>query len=66
MEKVYQIVSEDSARDVINELEKLVKKANSVDLSGIVGLWADRPESAEAIARDLLRKSNSMVKVPKL
>lgn len=62
MKKVYRIVSEDSARDVIDELDKLVKRANHVDLSGIVGLWADRPESAEDIGRDLRRKSNSRVK----
>jgi len=45
MKKAYRIVSEDSARDVIDELDRLVKKANRVDLSEIVGLWADRHES---------------------
>ena len=53
MKKVYRIVSEDSARDVIDELDRLVKKANHVDLSDIVGIWADREESAEEIARKL-------------
>jgi len=54
----YRIVSEDSAKKVLSNLERLVKKENSVKDGEILGLWADREESVEEIARDLRRKSN--------
>ena len=59
VKRTYRIVSEDSAKDVIDGLDRLVKKANRVDLSDIVGIWADREESAEEIVRELRRKSNT-------
>lgn len=62
VQKTYRLVSEDSARGVIDELDKLVKKANHVDLSDLVGLWADRSETAAEISRDLRKKSNSRSK----
>lgn len=62
VKKVYRLVSEDSAKDVMEKLDKLVKKANRSDLTSVVGIWADRTESAEEIARDLRKKSNSRIK----
>jgi len=56
--KNYRIVSENSAKKVLSNLERLVKKENSVEDDKILGLWADREESAEGIARELRKKSN--------
>jgi hypothetical protein len=55
----YEVDSEDSLKTVIQTLDKVAKKKKRVDLSGLVGLWADRTESAEEIARELRRRSNS-------
>jgi hypothetical protein len=54
----YRIVSEDSAREVLSKLEKIVEKENQVGDDEIPGLWADRKKSAEEIARHLRKKSN--------
>ena len=54
----YRIVSENSAREVLSKLEHLVEAENKIDDDEILGLWADRKESVEEIARDLRRKSN--------
>lgn len=56
--KTYRIVSEDSAEQVISNLEIIVTKENSVEDEEILGLWADREESVEEIAKDLRNKSN--------
>ena len=55
----YRIVSESSAKEVLSKIENLVKKENKIDDDEILGLWADRKESADVIARDLRRKSNN-------
>lgn len=54
----YRIVSERSAKEVLSELERLVEQENKVDDDEILGLWADRKESVEEIARALREKSN--------
>ncbi len=54
----YRIVSESSARKVLSNLEQMLKKENSIEDDEILGLWADRDQSAEEIARDLRRNSN--------
>ncbi len=56
--RTYRIVSESSAKEVLSKLEKLVKNENKIDDKEILGLWADRKESVEEIARDLRRKTN--------
>lgn len=56
--KKYRIVSESSAREFLSELENLVTKKNRVNDDEILGLWADRKETTEEIARNLRRKSN--------
>lgn len=58
----YRIDSEEKARDVIEDLDKVATKKKYVDLSDVLGIWADRPESGEEIARELRKKSNSRVK----
>jgi len=54
----YRIVSESSAKKVLSNLELLVKKENDIADDEILGLWADRKETAEEIAKELRRKSN--------
>ena len=54
----YRLITENSAQEVLLKLENLVKEENKVDDAEILGLWADRTESVEKIARDLRRKSN--------
>ena len=56
--RTYRIVSEDSAKKVLSNLELLVKKENDIDDNEILGLWSDREESVEEIAKDLRRRSN--------
>ena len=53
VKRTYRIISEDSADEVLKKLDVLVKEANHVGDDGILGLWADREESAEEIAREL-------------
>jgi hypothetical protein len=55
----YRLVSERSAKEVLSKLENLVSNENDIDDDEILGLWADRKESVEEIARDLRRKSNN-------
>jgi pyruvate-formate lyase-activating enzyme len=55
LNRKYRLVSESSARKVLSNLERLVKKENSVEDDEILGLWAGREESVEAIARKLRR-----------
>ena len=55
----FRIVSESSARKMLSEIEHLVKAENSIDDDEILGLWSDRPESAEEIARELRQRSNN-------
>lgn len=62
MKRSYLIESPDSARDVIKRLDQVAKKGKYVDLSSVVGIWADRPESGDEIARKLRAKSNSREK----
>jgi hypothetical protein len=58
LNRKYRIVSKTSVKDFISELELLVKKENDIADDEILGLWADRKESVEEIARNLRRKSN--------
>ena len=58
IDRKFRIVSENSADEFLSELENLVKKDNEIGDDEILGLWSDRKESAEAIARDLRRKTN--------
>lgn len=55
----YRIVSESSAKEVLSKLELLVEKENKINDEEILGLWADRAESVEEIARNLRKKSNN-------
>jgi hypothetical protein len=54
----YRIVSEKSADKVLLNLEHLVKEENDIADDEILGLWSDREETAEDIAKHLRRKSN--------
>ena len=58
----YRIDSKIKAEELIDSLDRLGTKKKILDLSDIVGLWADRKESGEEISRELRRKSNSRVK----
>ncbi len=58
LNRTFRIVSENSAKKVLSNLERLLKKENSVEDDEILGLWADREESVEEIARELRKKSN--------
>jgi len=55
----YRLVSKSSAKEVLSQLEILVKNENQVDDDEILGLWADRKDSAEEIARSLREKTNN-------
>ena len=59
LNRTYRIVSEVSAKEVLDKLDVMVTKANHVKKTGLLGLWADREESAEEIARELRSKSNN-------
>ncbi len=59
LNRTYRLVSENSAKKVLSNIEQMVKQENSVEDDEILGLWADRKESVEEIARDLRRKSNN-------
>lgn len=52
----YRLVSENAAKKVMSNIEKMVKQENSVEDDEILGLWADREESVEEISTKL-RKS---------
>ena len=49
----YRFVSEKSAKKVLSNLDKMVKEENAVEDEEILGLWADRKQSTEEIARTL-------------
>ncbi len=55
----YRLVSETSAAEVLSKVENLVSIENKINDDEILGLWADRKESVEEIARDLRKKSNN-------
>ncbi len=54
----YRFVSESSAKKVLSNLEHLAREENDVADDEILGLWSDRKETAEEIAKELRRKSN--------
>lgn len=56
--RTYRLVSEDAAKKVLSNLDKMVKQENSVEDDEILGLWADRKESVEEIARELRKGWN--------
>jgi hypothetical protein len=58
LRRTYRIVSEDSANEVLKKLDVMVKEANHIDDDGILGLWADREESADEIAMKLRKDWN--------
>jgi hypothetical protein len=58
LSKNYRIISEDSAKRIISNIETEVAKENSVEDDEILGLWSDRQETVGEIARDLRNKSN--------
>ena len=58
LNRTYRLVSENSAMRVLSNLEQLVKKENSIEDNEILGLWTDRKESVEEIARNLRRGWN--------
>ena len=58
----YKIESEDSAKDVIEELDKVATKKKYIDLSDVLGIWADRDQSRDEIAEDLRKNTNSRTK----
>lgn len=54
----YRIASESSAKEVLSKLDQMLKQENRVEDDEILGLWADREESVEKIARDLRKGWN--------
>lgn len=58
IKKNYEIASKSKARRLLESLEGIGTSEKLRDLSGVTGLWADRSESAEVIARELRRGSN--------
>ena len=54
----YRLVSEESAKKVLSNVEHLVKQENEIADDEVLGLWSDRKETAEEIANQLRRKSN--------
>ena len=57
--KTYRIASEAKARQLIDRLEGIETGKKRRDLGDVVGLWAERSQTAEEIARELRRGSNS-------
>ena len=55
----YRLVSENSAKEVLSKVENLVSNENKINDDEILGLWADRKDSVEEIARNLREKSNN-------
>jgi hypothetical protein len=41
----YRLVSEKSAKEILEKIEKLVQKENLIDDEDILGIWSDRKES---------------------
>jgi len=59
LNRTYRFISEDSAKKVLSNLDNLAREENSVSDDEILGLWSDREDSVEEIARDLRRKTNN-------
>lgn len=57
VEETYTIKSEAKAARIIETVREAGKRKKR-GLSALVGIWSDRTESAEEIARELRRKSN--------
>jgi hypothetical protein len=58
----YTVESEGKAKELITRVRGLATKKRKKklrDLSDVVGIWTDRPESADQISRELREKSNS-------
>lgn len=51
--QTYRIVSDDSAKEILSLIERLIKQNNAVGGDEVLGIWADRRESVEEIARRL-------------
>lgn len=51
--RTYRLISENSAKKILSSLDQMVKQENSIEDDEILGLWADREESVEEIAREL-------------
>lgn len=51
--QTYRIVSSDSAKEILALIERLIKQNNAVGDDEVLGMWADRKESVEEIARHL-------------
>lgn len=62
VEKKYKLASKKEADEVIDKLDRMAKKKKYVDLSEVFGMWTDRKESAQEIARELRRKNNTRSK----
>jgi hypothetical protein len=58
IQETYKIDSEKKAKEIIDSLGRLARKKKLRDLGDVVGLWADRTESAQEIARELRQRSN--------
>jgi hypothetical protein len=57
--KNYRIISTDSANKILSKIDILVKEENDIKDDEILGLWSDRKESVEEIAKNLRRKTNN-------
>lgn len=58
LNRTYRIVSENSAKKVLSNPEQSVKRKNPVKDNEILGLWADKKESVEEIAREFRQGRN--------
>jgi len=58
IKRTYSIDSEKKARELIDSLDEIEPNGRLRDLSDIVGLWADRNESAEEISNELRKRSH--------
>lgn len=56
--RTYRLISENSAKEILPGLDQMVKQENSFEDDEILGLWADREESVEEIARELRKCRN--------
>ena len=51
--RTYRLVSENPANKVLSNLDQMVTQENLVEDDEILGLWVEREESVEEIAREL-------------
>ena len=56
--RTYRLVSENPANKVLSNLDQMVKQENLVEDDEILGLWVEREESVEEIARELRKICN--------